>query len=234
VSPGFRQGLPEGPPLGALDWSRAAQTMTRAGDGTALTGTPLCTFAVPCWSAGRRRGSGLGRGPVGVTAASSCGSVPWRSCLPTARRGRYRPKADGPATARFPLAHRARLSGWALSSHPIPAHGSPGRLAAPGARRSRAIAPLTSYFSWWQVLGSNQRRLSRRFTDPRRQHPEPVRLRREELGWSQRQLAERAGMSQPGVARFEAGGTTLRRSRLPPEWKPRLTEPYQRPLLSSQ
>jgi HTH-type transcriptional regulator / antitoxin HipB len=35
-----------------------------------------------------------------------------------------------------------------------------------------------------------------------------VRLRREELGWSQRQLAERAGMSQPGVTRFEAGGTT--------------------------
>jgi HTH-type transcriptional regulator/antitoxin HipB len=30
---------------------------------------------------------------------------------------------------------------------------------------------------------------------------ETVRLRREELGWSQRQLAERAGMSQPGVAR---------------------------------
>ena len=37
---------------------------------------------------------------------------------------------------------------------------------------------------------------------------ETVRLRREELGWSQRQLAERAGMSQPGVARFEAGVTT--------------------------
>jgi len=37
---------------------------------------------------------------------------------------------------------------------------------------------------------------------------EAVRLRRQELGWSQRQLAERAGMSQPGVARFEAGGTT--------------------------
>jgi len=33
-----------------------------------------------------------------------------------------------------------------------------------------------------------------------------VRVRREELGWSQRQLAERAGMTQPGVARFEAGG----------------------------
>ena len=37
---------------------------------------------------------------------------------------------------------------------------------------------------------------------------EAIRIRREELGWSQRQLAERAGMTQPGVARFEAGGTT--------------------------
>ena len=37
---------------------------------------------------------------------------------------------------------------------------------------------------------------------------EAIRSRREELGWSQRQLAERAGMTQPGVARFEAGGTT--------------------------
>ena len=37
---------------------------------------------------------------------------------------------------------------------------------------------------------------------------EAIRGRREELGWSQRQLAERAGMTQPGVARFEAGGTT--------------------------
>jgi transcriptional regulator with XRE-family HTH domain len=37
---------------------------------------------------------------------------------------------------------------------------------------------------------------------------EAVRTRREELGWSQRQLAERAGMTQPGVARFEAAGTT--------------------------
>jgi len=37
---------------------------------------------------------------------------------------------------------------------------------------------------------------------------EAVRARREELGWSQRRLAERAGMTQPGVARFEAGGTT--------------------------
>src|SRR5262245_53496412 len=37
---------------------------------------------------------------------------------------------------------------------------------------------------------------------------EAVRARREELCWSQRQLGERAGMTQPGVARFEAGGTT--------------------------
>jgi ribosome-binding protein aMBF1 (putative translation factor) len=37
---------------------------------------------------------------------------------------------------------------------------------------------------------------------------EAIRARREELGWSQRQLAERAGMTQPDVARFEAVGTT--------------------------
>jgi HTH-type transcriptional regulator / antitoxin HipB len=37
---------------------------------------------------------------------------------------------------------------------------------------------------------------------------EAIRSRREELGWSQRQLGERAGMTQPGIARFEAGGTT--------------------------
>jgi HTH-type transcriptional regulator / antitoxin HipB len=38
---------------------------------------------------------------------------------------------------------------------------------------------------------------------------EVVRVRREELGWSQRRLAERAGINQSGVARFEAGGATL-------------------------
>jgi ribosome-binding protein aMBF1 (putative translation factor) len=34
-----------------------------------------------------------------------------------------------------------------------------------------------------------------------------VREMREQRGWTQTQLAEAAGMTQPAVARFEAGGT---------------------------
>jgi HTH-type transcriptional regulator/antitoxin HipB len=34
-----------------------------------------------------------------------------------------------------------------------------------------------------------------------------VRVRREELALTQAQLAERAGLQQPAIARFEAGGT---------------------------
>ena len=36
---------------------------------------------------------------------------------------------------------------------------------------------------------------------------EQVRGMREERGWSQRDLAKLTGMTQPAVARFEAGGT---------------------------
>lgn len=36
---------------------------------------------------------------------------------------------------------------------------------------------------------------------------EAVRQRREELGLTQARLGERAGLKQPAVARFEAGGT---------------------------
>ncbi len=37
---------------------------------------------------------------------------------------------------------------------------------------------------------------------------EQVRGLREDRGWSQRDLATLTGMSQPAIARFEAGGTT--------------------------
>ncbi len=37
---------------------------------------------------------------------------------------------------------------------------------------------------------------------------EQVRAMREERGWSQRKLAKLTDMTQPSIARFEAGGTT--------------------------
>ena len=74
--PGSVKGLPEGPPLGALDGFRSAQMMISAGDGPFLAGTPLWTFVASCRGAARRA-RGLARPrPVGVTAASWCGPVP--------------------------------------------------------------------------------------------------------------------------------------------------------------
>src|SRR5260221_13003479 len=36
---------------------------------------------------------------------------------------------------------------------------------------------------------------------------EAIRTRREELGWAQRQLPQHAGMTQPGIPRFESCST---------------------------
>lgn len=75
-----------------------------------------------------------------------------------------------------------------MSQHP------PRRISLGEARAARADSPEAA-------AAYEQARL-------RYELAEAIRARREELGWSQRQLAERAGMTQPGVARFEAGGTT--------------------------
>ena len=72
--------------------------------------------------------------------------------------------------------------------------GAPRRTALAEAREARVHRPEVA-------VAYEQAKL-------RYELAEAIRARREELGWSQRQLAERAGMTQPGVARFEAGGTT--------------------------
>jgi HTH-type transcriptional regulator/antitoxin HipB len=71
---------------------------------------------------------------------------------------------------------------------------TPRRVSLAEAREARIHRPETA-------AAYEQARL-------RHELAEAIRARREELGWSQRQLGERAGMTQPGVARFEAGGTT--------------------------
>src|SRR5215469_14643230 len=79
-------------------------------------------------------------------------------------------------------------SGGRMSQQP------PRRTSLAGAREARIRRPEVA-------VAYDQARL-------RYELAEAIRARRAELGWSQRQLAERAGMTQPGIARFEAGGTT--------------------------
>jgi len=124
--PGSVKGLPEGPPLGALDGFRSAQMMISAGDGPFLAGTPLWTFVASCRGAARRA-RGLARPrPVGVTAASWVWAGARGHACPAARRGRYRPKVERADRQRrgFPRAHRARLPARPVSSCPIPVRGT--------------------------------------------------------------------------------------------------------------
>lgn len=72
-----------------------------------------------------------------------------------------------------------------------------------GARRRVSLAEARA-----ERIGSTEVRAAYEQTRLRFELAEAIRTRREELGLSQRQVAERAGMTQPGVARFEAGGTT--------------------------
>ena len=97
------------------------------------------------------------------------------------RRDRPGRRGDGPLPAGGP--HR-RGGGMTMSQD------APRRTRLADARHARMDRPEVA-------AAYEQTRL-------RYELGEAVRLRREVLGWSQRQLAERAGMSQPGVARFEA------------------------------
>jgi hypothetical protein len=92
--------------------------MISAGEGI-LTGTLLAFRSLKL---GRRGWRGVRRGlwPVGVTAASWCGSVPRGRGWPAARRGRHRTKAERADRQRrgSPRAHRARLSARAAQFTP--------------------------------------------------------------------------------------------------------------------
>ena len=129
--------MPEGPPLGVLDGFRSAQTMISAGDGDALTSMPRWTSAASCWS------TGVGAGPARAVVGGRDGGQLVRAgtrgrCWPTARRGRYRTKAERADRQR--RESHGRIAPTAGSrpgdSHPPVRGGAPRTTAPPGARRA--------------------------------------------------------------------------------------------------
>jgi len=136
---GFCQGLPEGPPLGALDRFRSAQTMISAGDGTPgrHVGVGFRGFMPERqdWLGGPARAA-AGRACRRPAGAGHCRGRGWSA----ARRGRFRTKAErADRQRRGPRrAHRARLPVRAAQFTPNSdaRQRAPGSLAPPGARRA--------------------------------------------------------------------------------------------------